>query len=126
MGLAPFRDAALDRWHRKALLAAGGGATRVGLRALDQAISAQVRRGGGPWHALAALHVCVRGRRGRGVLLAARQERPMAPTGFAEHAALAATPGASPIVTSHLIPWRARPATRGALRGQGRAVMLAW
>ena len=41
--VAPFRDAALDRWHRKALLAAGGGAQHGSLRALDQAISAQVR-----------------------------------------------------------------------------------
>ncbi|KAK9841761.1 hypothetical protein WJX81_001171 [Elliptochloris bilobata] len=40
--VAPFRDAALDRWHRKALLAAGGGVQRGGLKALDQAVSAQV------------------------------------------------------------------------------------
>lgn len=41
--VAPFRDAALDRWHRKALLAAGGGTQHGSLRALDQAISAQAR-----------------------------------------------------------------------------------
>ena len=41
--MAPFRDAALDRWHRKTLLAAGGGAQHGSLRALDQAISAQAR-----------------------------------------------------------------------------------
>jgi protein AATF/BFR2 len=43
--LAPFRDASLDRWHRKAVLAgadtggAGGGAA---LKALNQSVSAQV------------------------------------------------------------------------------------
>ena len=41
--VAPFRDAALDRWHRKAVLAAGGGAQHGSLRALDQAISTQAR-----------------------------------------------------------------------------------
>jgi protein AATF/BFR2 len=49
---APFRDAALDRWHRKAALLSGGGgvaggkasaaAGGVGLRALGQPPSAQV------------------------------------------------------------------------------------
>lgn len=48
--VAPFRDAALDRWHRKALLAAGGGAQHGSLRALDQAISAQARTAP-PWGA---------------------------------------------------------------------------
>ncbi len=133
-GLAPFRDAALDRWHRKALLAAGGGATRGGLRALDQAISTQVRRDEGT----AALRTLAR---------AGGAARPRAEPGwpawawplaggpaeasdgadwFAEHAALAAPPRASQFVTSHLIPGHAPPATRSALRGHGHAVMLAW
>jgi hypothetical protein len=45
--LAPFRDASLDRWHRKAVLAgagAGGGGAGAGaaLKALNQSVSAQV------------------------------------------------------------------------------------
>jgi protein AATF/BFR2 len=39
-GFAPFRDASVDRWHRKTALAAGGGAR--GLKALNQSVSAQV------------------------------------------------------------------------------------
>lgn len=40
--LAPFRDAALDRWHRKTLLSSGRSAMKSNLRALNQSISQQV------------------------------------------------------------------------------------
>ena len=41
---AVFRDASLDRWHRKADLASGQSLLRSGgLKALNQPISAQVR-----------------------------------------------------------------------------------
>jgi len=39
---APFRDASLDRWHRKTMLSAGNGAMRSNLRALNQSVSQQV------------------------------------------------------------------------------------
>lgn len=41
-GLAPFRDASLDRWHRKTMLSAGNAAMRSNLRALNQSVSQQV------------------------------------------------------------------------------------
>jgi len=40
--LAPFRDASVDRWHRRTQLASGAGALRSNMRALDQSVSAQV------------------------------------------------------------------------------------
>ena len=44
---AEFRDASLDRWHRKADLASGQALLRSGgLKALNQPISAQVNRFG--------------------------------------------------------------------------------
>lgn len=39
---APFRDSAIDRWHRRTVLSAGSAALRNNLRALNQSISAQV------------------------------------------------------------------------------------
>ncbi len=45
--VAFFRDAAVDRWHRKVLLASGNAGLRGGLKALNQSISQQVRVGGG-------------------------------------------------------------------------------
>ncbi|KAI3432718.1 hypothetical protein D9Q98_004261 [Chlorella vulgaris] len=40
---APFRDASIDRWHRKTVLTTGGTALRGGqLRALNQSVSTQV------------------------------------------------------------------------------------
>ncbi|KAF8069648.1 bfr2 [Scenedesmus sp. PABB004] len=43
-GLAGFRDAALDKWHRRTVLSSGTAALRgsSGLRALQQSVSAQV------------------------------------------------------------------------------------
>lgn len=45
--LAGFRDASLDKWHRRTVLSSGTAALRgsSGLRALQQSISSQVRRG---------------------------------------------------------------------------------
>jgi len=43
VAMAPYRDEALDRWHRKATLATGGAARASGLVALNQALSQQVR-----------------------------------------------------------------------------------
>lgn len=45
-GLAGFRDASLDKWHRRTVLSSGTAALRgsSGLRALQQSISSQVRR----------------------------------------------------------------------------------
>lgn len=40
--LAPFRDAALDKWHRRTVLSSGAGALRNQLRALNQSITTQV------------------------------------------------------------------------------------
>ncbi|KAG2497233.1 hypothetical protein HYH03_004822 [Edaphochlamys debaryana] len=41
--LAPYRDASVDSWHRRTVLSSGAGALRnAGLRALHQAVSAQV------------------------------------------------------------------------------------
>ncbi|GAB4815144.1 hypothetical protein N2152v2_002190 [Parachlorella kessleri] len=40
-GFAPFRDAALDRWHRKTTLTTGS-AVRSSLKALNQSVSSQV------------------------------------------------------------------------------------
>ncbi|KAG2443212.1 hypothetical protein HYH02_009286 [Chlamydomonas schloesseri] len=41
--LAPYRDTALDSWHRRTVLSSGSGALRnAGLRALNQSISSQV------------------------------------------------------------------------------------
>ena len=40
--LVPFRNASIDRWHRKTLLAAGTAAAKGNLRVLNQSISAQV------------------------------------------------------------------------------------
>ncbi|EIE26312.1 TRAUB-domain-containing protein [Coccomyxa subellipsoidea C-169] len=39
---APFRDASMDRWHRKTMLMTGSGALRNNLRALNQSLSSQV------------------------------------------------------------------------------------
>jgi protein AATF/BFR2 len=39
---APFRDAAVDRWHRKAMLATGRAAMRSQMHALNQSLSQQV------------------------------------------------------------------------------------
>lgn len=39
---APYRDASLDRWHRRAALGGGAAATRGGLKALAQPLSTQV------------------------------------------------------------------------------------
>ena len=39
---APFRDGAVDRWHRKAMLATGHAAMRSQLHALNQSLSQQV------------------------------------------------------------------------------------
>jgi protein AATF/BFR2 len=42
-GLAPFRDAALDKWHRRTVLSSGGAAlSGNSLRALQQGVSKQV------------------------------------------------------------------------------------
>ena len=41
-GFAPFRDASIDRWHRKTMLSAGNAAMRSNLRALNQSVSQQV------------------------------------------------------------------------------------
>ncbi len=44
--LATFRDASLDSWHRRTVLASGSGGLRnslMGLRALNQSISSQVQ-----------------------------------------------------------------------------------
>ena len=40
--IAPFRDASLDRWHRKALLSSGSAALKGQLRLLNQSLSSQV------------------------------------------------------------------------------------
>ena len=41
--LTPYRDTALDSWHRRTVLSSGSGAMRnAGLRALNQSISSQV------------------------------------------------------------------------------------
>ena len=40
--IAPFRDASLDRWHRKTLLSSGGAALKGQLRLLNQSLSSQV------------------------------------------------------------------------------------
>ncbi|KAG2443470.1 hypothetical protein HXX76_001825 [Chlamydomonas incerta] len=41
--LAPYRDTALDSWHRRTVLSSGSGAMRnAGLRALNQSVSSQV------------------------------------------------------------------------------------
>jgi len=53
--LAGFRDASLDKWHRRTVLSSGTAALRgsSGLRALQQSISSQVRGGGSGgtgWH----------------------------------------------------------------------------
>ena len=40
--LAPYRDASMDRWHRKTMLMTGSGAMRGNLKALNQSLSAQV------------------------------------------------------------------------------------
>lgn len=42
-GLAPFRDASVDRWHRKTVLTAGGVARGGSLRVLNQSVSSQVQ-----------------------------------------------------------------------------------
>lgn len=39
---APFRDASIDRWQRKTLLASGRGAMKANLKALNQSVSQQV------------------------------------------------------------------------------------
>lgn len=39
---APYRDASMDRWHRKTMLMTGTGAMRNNLRALNQSLSSQV------------------------------------------------------------------------------------
>jgi len=39
---APFRDASIDRWHRKTVLASGS-AARGGLKVLNQSVSSQVQ-----------------------------------------------------------------------------------
>ena len=39
---APFRDSALDRWHRKTMLATGKSAMKSQLKALNQSLSQQV------------------------------------------------------------------------------------
>ena len=41
--VGPFRDASLDRWHRKTLLSSGGAALKGNLRMLNQSLSSQVR-----------------------------------------------------------------------------------
>jgi protein AATF/BFR2 len=38
----PFRDASIDRWHRKTVLASGS-AARAGLKVLNQSVSSQVQ-----------------------------------------------------------------------------------
>lgn len=43
---APYRDASMDRWHRKTMLMTGSGALRGNLRALNQSLSSQVLLGG--------------------------------------------------------------------------------
>jgi protein AATF/BFR2 len=51
--MAGFRDASLDKWHRRTVLSSGTAALRgsSGLRALQQSISSQVRGGpSGPLH----------------------------------------------------------------------------
>lgn len=40
--LTPFRDASIDRWHRKTMLISGAGALKGNLRALNQSVSSQV------------------------------------------------------------------------------------
>ncbi|DBB16021.1 TPA: hypothetical protein ACH3X3_003386 [Trebouxia sp. C0006] len=40
--LVPFRDASVDRWHRKTMLISGAGAVKGNLRALNQSVSSQV------------------------------------------------------------------------------------